>query len=158
MKRLTRRQCLLGVTALTTLGVAGVIGTGLLTPPKDAAARRIAKILRYLIQGEPIPDDVIGVFATAYADRTSPQVTSLRGLLKNTLMQLPYKAYRALAVARGSAHRQYLETTEAELVTAFLLSTNYYSDEVANGAPVAYVGLYDPYEAACQNPLARFVE
>lgn len=45
---------------------------------------------------------------------------------------------------------------EAHLLTIFVMSTNYYDPDRAADAPVRLVEIYDPYDGACSNHLARF--
>lgn len=57
-------------------------------------------------------------------------------------------------VIPDSGH-DYMRLLEEKIVTAFLLSTNYF--DKANGEPVKIIHLYDPYTTACTNPFKTLV-
>ncbi|MDM8568602.1 hypothetical protein QUF50_03630 [Thiotrichales bacterium HSG1] len=45
---------------------------------------------------------------------------------------------------------------EEKIITDFLLSSNFFREGADETKPVKYLFYYDPYQAPCQNPLAKW--
>ena len=50
-----------------------------------------------------------------------------------------------------------LHSFEEQIVTKFLLSTNFFHEGADESKPVTYLSYYDPYKMPCQNPFAQWL-
>lgn len=155
MKKLTRRHYLLGTAGVVAAAATGIVATDMHRWNRASVASHIEKVLRYLVRDEPMPDAVITRFAQDYTMRGLAFGNSIQASVFKLLSQLPYAAFRRLVIGVDGAGN--VDAMESGLLTTFLLSTNYFSDDVAAGDSIAYQQFYDPYESGCQNPLATFV-
>ncbi len=44
---------------------------------------------------------------------------------------------------------------KANIIGDFLLSTDYFMNQMDNTKPLSYIGLYNPYKRACSNPFSN---
>jgi hypothetical protein len=157
MTRISRRRVLLGVAGAAVAAALGAAGAGMLRGRTDTTAEHVGEMLRFLLHKEPISDAVIAQFARDFASRRSHFGTSAKGNALKVLAWLPYADFRrVLSMIGGGARRNRQNRIEAQMLTKFLLSTSYFDSGTAGGAPVVYRQYYDPYDAACMNPLATF--
>lgn len=65
---------------------------------------------------------------------------------------------RGLTWVMGGSFREKLDYYETQLVTLFLMSTDFFPNGEDVNKPVEYLALADPYIAPCTNPIAVLAE
>ena len=155
--RISRRNFFLGTVGLAVLTATGLFVHGTISNRARTRASFTEKLLRYLLDGEIRFDDAIRQFSADIAEKRHFFTASFKGNVLRVLSRLPYGAYRSASIFIGGKRKESsLTHFEQSILTQFLLSTDYFSGDRPAAAPVRYTQLYDPYESACQNPLARF--
>ena len=139
--RITRRGLLFGGAAV--LGLAALrLG---LSRPEDAVIAVLRKRLSYL----QLDEASLGNFARDFAASGKMARGKLRliAALAPLYQWLPSDDSSPAAVRHG----------EERLVTAFLLSSDFFVTGADERRPVHYLRLFDPWSnpGACQNPFAR---
>lgn len=140
-KLISRRGVLLGGAA-----IVGLVALRLsLTRPEDAVVTVLRKRLSYLKL------DDAGVLAFA-KDFTAAGVMA-RNKLRVIAAMAPLYRWLPADDSTPAAVRH----GEERIVTAFLLSSDFFRNGADEQKPVTYRHLYDPWAelAACQNPFAR---
>lgn len=144
--RLSRRTFIIG--GLAALGGAGALwlARGLRLPGyvDDLAVRILRRNLYYLILDDA---DLRAFAADVVADRDALQTRDVR------LAALGYPLYDALAGLAADDPR--LAAVEDEVVSRFLLSTDFFWNGADETIPVRYLGYYVPGRAACFNPFLK---
>ncbi len=144
--RLTRRNLLIGGAVAAVLPV-GLVGS-------HALATRSGIVMGYLrgqFPGLAISDTNLQGFASEFLDRYGLDFTPWYA--QETLFaMLDNPALAARAPARIQPE---FEKLTRELVTKFLLSTDFFGAAEQRPERTTYLGFIDPYASACSNPLAK---
>jgi hypothetical protein len=148
MRKLTRR---LFIAAAAATGAA-VIGTGgkwwYGESPTAYARGLILERLPYLKLAPGTLDAFVKDIAEYERPSGNQRFATLFGLhLAHGLTRL-----------MGAGFRQKLDYYETQLVTLFLMSTDFFPNGEDIAKPVQYLALADPYVAACSNPIAVLAE
>lgn len=138
---ISRRGLLFGV--LAALGLAA-LRLGLSTP-ESAVGMVLRKRLSYLKL------DDVGV--TAFAADYTAAGKMARGKLRLVAAMAPFYYWLPASDDTPDAVRH----GEERIVTAYLLSSDFFINGADDSRPVGYVGLFDPWTklSACQNLFAR---
>ena len=121
---------------ITIAGISGVamaaIGTlkFFTTPFEGAAFRLIIAELGFL----KLDHSGVKKFVTAYAEN------------KDRRYKWAVKGYQLLGIRSANSGKVH------QLVSTYLLSTDFFRNEMDESRVIRYVGLYDPYQRPCANP------
>jgi hypothetical protein len=144
MKKLTRRL-FIGATAVI-LGAGGKWWYGV--SPTAYARSLILERLPYLKLAPGALDAFVKDIAAYEHPSGNQRFATLFGLhLAHGLTHLT-----------GGNFRKKLDYYETQLVTLFLMSTDFFPNGEDISKPVQYLALADPYVAACSNPVAVLAE
>lgn len=140
-----QRRHFIYASALGATGIAAIAGWRFLNARVESAiAKVLHKQLHYLVL------DPVGVeqFARDFAERKIISSMKLRDIDAAGVL------YTHLGL---TAHNKLLDAIhrgEDRIVTAYLISTDFFSNGADETRPVKYMGYFDPLRA-CGNPFAR---
>jgi hypothetical protein len=148
MRKLTRRLFLGAAAAIgaTALGFGGKRWYG--ESPSAYARTLVLDRLPYLKLAPDALDAFVKDLAAYERPSGNQRFATLFGL----------HLARGLTHLAGGKFREKLEYYETQLVTLFLLSTDFFPNGADVAKPVAYFALADPYVSGCVNPLAVLAE
>ena len=144
--KLSRRALLLGssAAAIAAVGAAGVVlGGGL------SLRGWVVGTIRALVPPERLAGVDLDAFAADYLAQANP---GRRVALLAAGGGLGHDAVAAL----GNSSQRY-EDARRDVLTTFLLSTDYFSHPESASAPITYFGVAPSY-CATANPFAQFLE
>jgi hypothetical protein len=123
---------------LTIAGIGGALAAlasfKFITDPFESVAKKIIRSeLDYLTLDEPGIDRFV-------ADYTK---------LKDRNYKLMMKGYSLFGVNSSRSGKVH------QLVSAYLLSSDFFQNKMDQSKPVKYIGLYDPYLRPCAHPFSH---
>ena len=143
---ISRRKALVGLILMLAVGL---IGTFRSRESKQEAMVRA--VLRSRIGFLWLDSDGIQRFAEEFRDQFSPNER-----WKLTLLAVAFPAYPFWLGHSTPFIGERLARFEAQVVTAFLLGSDFFREERDEIRTIRFVGHYDPYSLICGNPCARF--
>ena len=143
---INRRTAILG----GVVGLSAVGGLGLVVASRDNTGL-FKEVLQRLLGPFNMPDGEFEAFARDYADRGRAMPSDLEvGVLRS----VEWAGATSVAKSVAGAIAVKLRIFERSLTTAFILATDFRSDDRA--APLTYFGLFET--RPCANPFAEFTE
>lgn len=109
----------------------------------------IEKIIREELSYLPISEDV---FSNFIEDVRKEKAFNHFGLVKELFVQAHY-----LAGSVGQyilPYRYKYSLHKSDIIAAFLLSTDFFYNDMDESKPLKYMRLYHPYKSACSNPFS----
>lgn len=150
MGRITRRLFLAG-----GIGAVGVAGAGGVVIARARSFDEVvALIVRHNLDPIPVPAETMGAFT---ADLTAKHTLLFRGQTMKLARYVPdiYLSDTLRSMLPDGVHKS-MEFVEREIMTKFLLSTDFFSQPMGPEMTISYIAYADPYETPCLNPLADF--
>ena len=146
--RVSRRAFIRG---LFVLFGAAALGLGVVFRP-GGAHRVITAVVRKKLAYLTIAESDLEAFVEAFLDANRDPAWRRR--LSPLTLTLPIYERSELLAMTPLANS--IERLEEQVVTEFLLSSDFFSQGEDTTRAVRYVASYDPYDALCGNPFARF--
>jgi hypothetical protein len=115
-------------------------------------AQIVVDYLRHVLPGLALSEPELASFAQQYVGRVDPQdrkkryYDSIFFFMKNPTFE----------VAIPDRYKYGYELVTRNLLTTFLLSTDFFSVAEQRPEHTSYIAFADPYELVCRNPMAQF--
>lgn len=143
MTRKVRRRLFLSSMLGGCLVAAGIGVAVLPLGPEQRLKHLLKTRLAYL----QIPDEVIDAFTKDFVDDPERRFRHFK--------TTKYVAQRAVYGVEVFTDRLPIFRFERFVISAFLLSTNFFREGADVKKPLRYVAYNDPYKIGCANPFAR---
>lgn len=133
----------------TFIGLAGVAGTGLLTAGYvvlPGFGDTVSAILNRQLEGMPLEK---GAIETYIKDAENAQIWNRWELSKRAFIRAQYLTDGLLPY-----NHKYKQLRD-ELVGSFLLSTDFFYNQMRTDRMITYQRLYNPYLRPCANPFSN---